>query len=209
VNIALVDHLVYAGPDLEAAIEDLNLRLGVRAAPGGRHPGEGTRNSLIALGRDIYLEVLGPDPGQGSPGKPRWFGIDVLRAPRLAGWAAKAGDLEDVARRAVEAGIPLGPVIAGSRNLSDRVSLQWRFTDPHAVVGDGIVPFFIDWTDSPHPSRAAARGASLIALRAEHPEPERVREMLAGLAVDLQVEAGAQPALIASLRTPRGLVDLS
>ena len=209
-NLALVDHLVYAVPDLEAAVEDLTERLGVRAAPGGRHPGEGTRNSLIALGRDVYLEILARDPDQASPGKPRWFGIDTLTAPRIAGWAAKATDLEGVAGRAAAAGIPqLGPVIAGSRHLSDRVSLRWRFTDPHIVIGDGIVPFFIDWSDSPHPSRAAARGVSLIALRAEHPDPETVRKILAGLALDLSVEIGAKPALIATLRTPRGLVELS
>lgn len=207
--IEVVDHLVYAVPDLGTAVEELESRLGVRAAPGGRHPGEGTRNALLALGRDSYLEIMAPDPAQGSPGRPRWFGIDRLVTPRLAGWAAKARDLEDTARRAVQSEIPLGPVIDGRRDRSERVALSWRFTDPHVVVGDGIVPFFIDWGDSPHPGRGAPRGISLIGLRAVHPEPQRVERMLAGLGLDLSVEAGEKPALVATLRTPRGRVDLT
>ena len=208
-GIDALDHLVYATPDLDAAVEDLHGRLGVRAAPGGRHSGEGTRNSLIALGRDVYLEVLGPDPDQPSPGKTRWFGIDTLTSPRLVAWAVRTEDLDGVALRAAEAGIPLGPAISGSRQRSDRVAVSWQFTDPHVVVGDGLVPFFIDWKDSPHPARAAARAVSLVGLKAEHPAPEKIQKMLAGLALDLAVEAGAKPALIATLRTPRGLVDLT
>ncbi|MEP6995116.1 MAG: VOC family protein [Acidobacteriota bacterium] len=206
--LTAVDHLVYAAPDLEAAVVELQGLLGVRAAAGGRHPGEGTRNALISLGGDAYLEILGPDPDQPSPGKQRWFGIDILKAARLVGWAAKTEDLEGVARQALETGIPLGPVTAGRRQRSDRVALSWQFSDPHVVLGDGLVPFFIDWKDSPHPARAAPRGVSLVELRAEHPEPGPVQAMLAGLGLDLPVKTGPKPALIASLRTPRGLVEL-
>ncbi len=45
-----LDHLVYATPDLDATVAELERRLGVRAAVGGRHPGLGTRNRLVGLG---------------------------------------------------------------------------------------------------------------------------------------------------------------
>src|ERR1044071_8815228 len=92
-----VDHLVYAVPDLDAAVADLEQRLGVRATPGGQHQGRGTRNALIALGPESYLEILAPDPAQPVPAGGRWFGVDPKTPARLAGWAAKGGDLPRVA----------------------------------------------------------------------------------------------------------------
>ena len=55
---------------------------------GGSHPGRGTRNTLLALGARCYLEILGPDPAQPPPERPRTRGIDQLLAARLVGWAS-------------------------------------------------------------------------------------------------------------------------
>jgi hypothetical protein len=104
--------------------------------------------------------------------------------------------------------VRLGPVVSGSRKRTDGVLLTWSFTDPHAVVADGLVPFLIDWGTSPHPAASAPAGVSLLALRGEHPNPAGVRSLLRPLGLELPVTKGAQSALIASLETPRGLVEL-
>jgi hypothetical protein len=203
-----VDHLVYAVPDLAAGVADLERRLGVRAASGGQHPGRGTRNALIALGPDSYLEILAPDPAQPAPADGRWFGVDPQVPARLAGWAAKGADLPRLAASAAQRGAPLGPVVAGSRQRPDGVTLKWTLTDPGQASGVTVLPFFIDWADGPHPAATAPRGPVLESLRAEHPRPDLAREPLAALGIDLPVDRGPRPALVAVLRTVSGVVEL-
>jgi len=206
--LATVDHLVYATPDLQAGVERIEKLLGVRAAPGGQHPGRGTRNALLSLGPGIYLEIIGPDPEQPAPAQARPFGIDDLKEPRLVTWVAKGRDLERVAAEARRHGMKLGEVIPGSRRRADGVLLSWRYTDPRTVVADGIVPFFIDWGKTPHPSITATQGASLIGLRAEHPDADRVQRALTQLGLDLRVQKGQRAALVATVTGPRGQVEL-
>ena len=203
-----VDHLVYATPDLNRGVEEIEKLLGVRATPGGQHPGRGTRNALITLGPATYLEIIAPDPEQPPPKKPRPFGIDGLKESRLVAWAAKGDDLDRLRDDAGRKGTRLGEVISGSRRRTDGVLLSWRYTDPQTVLADGLVPFFIDWGQSPHPANTAAQGASLIALRAEHPDAQRVQRLLRELGIDLPVRAGAKPALVATIESPRGRVEL-
>jgi hypothetical protein len=197
-----VDHLVYGAPDLDEAVSALEGLLGVRASVGGRHPEEGTRNALIALGPASYLEVLAPDPEGPVPAGARWFGIDGLRAPKLVGWAAKGERLETLA------GLGLGPVRRASRVRPDGVTLSWSLTDPRVVLEQGLVPFFIDWGKSPHPAETAAPRCQLLELRAEHPEPAGLLRTLRALDLGLRVSPGPRAALVALLQTPTGTVEL-
>jgi hypothetical protein len=203
-----VDHVVYATPDLQVGIERVEKLLGVRATPGGQHPGRGTRNALLALGSGVYLEIIGPDPEQPTPATPRPFGIDDLEEPRLVTWAAKGKNLEQLSSEARRSGVTLGDVIPGSRRRSDGVLLSWRYTDPRTVVSDGIVPFFIDWGTTPHPAATAAQGASLVGLRAEHPNAQQVQKALGHLALGLRVQTGPKATLIATLSGRHGRVEL-
>ena len=206
--ISRVDHLVYGTPDLNRGIEEIEKLLGVRATAGGQHPGRGTRNALLALGPTTYLEIIAPDPEQPPPKEPRPFGLDRLKQSKLIAWFISDGDLESLRRDAVSKGVPLGEVRSGSRRRPDGVQLQWKFTDPSTLVADGIVPLFIDWGDSPHPARTATQGATLVNLRAEHPDVKSVRKMLQHLGVDLPLKQGERPELIAIIEGPRGRVEL-
>ena len=49
-----IDHLVFAAPDLDRAVDDLAARFGVRASAGGKHTGRGTHNALLSLGPATY-----------------------------------------------------------------------------------------------------------------------------------------------------------
>jgi hypothetical protein len=206
--LASVDHLVYATPDLDLGVNTIEGLLGVRATAGGQHPGLGTRNALIALGPATYLEIIGPDPDQPRLAQPRRFGIDDLKAPQLVGWVAKGTQLEQLVVNARNAGVGLGAVIAGSRKRPDGVVLSWRYTDPGVVLENRLIPYFIDWGTSPHPASTAPRGATLVGFRAEHPDAGRVEAMVRHVGLNLRVQPGSRPALIATIDSPKGRVEL-
>ncbi len=203
-----VDHLVYTTPDLKTGVDAIERLLGVRATPGGQHPGYGTRNALVSLGPKTYLEIIGPDPEQSKPDGPRRFGIDDLKAPRLFTWVAHGADLDQVAASSARNGVNLGSVISGKRQRPDGVLLTWRYTDPNIVVGDRLVPYFIDWGKSPHPALTATPGARLVGLRAEHPDAARLQAMLQQLGLHLEVKPGPTPSLIATIAGTKGQVEL-
>jgi Glyoxalase-like domain len=203
-----VDHLVYACAELEQGVAEIEQVLGVRASLGGRHPMWGTHNALVGLGARSYLEIIAPDPDYTPTSGQRPFGLDAVSSSRLVAWAASGRELQTWWNQAVLGGVHLGAIQSGSRRRADGVLLEWTLTDLRCVVGDGVVPFLIDWGTSPHPSLTAPKGALLAGLRAQHPDNERVRNMLSVLALDLNVDAGLRPALIAEIRCPNGVIVL-
>ena len=201
-----VDHLVYGVADLGAGVAELAGRLGVRAAPGGKHVGRGTHNALLGLGGGAYLEIIAVDPEQPAARAPL-FALGALRLPRLVGWACAAPDIEERVRAARRRGYEPGPVEAMSRATGDGSVLRWRLTPP-SPASRLVVPFLIDWGDTPHPSRTAPAGVRLVELSAEEPAPRPSRAALEALGVDVRIEPGAEPALIATLDAPSGRVVL-
>jgi Zn-dependent protease with chaperone function len=162
--------------DLDEAARWLEARLGVAADAGGVHDGFGTRNRLLSLGDDLYLEVLAPDPAQARPARPRLFGLDepstrerLARGPALLHWVVRAPT--PVALDALAAG-PLaeavGPVVPMRRG-----ELAWRIAlrDDGARPPGGL-PTPIDWGVAAHPcTRLPDRGWRLERLAIEVDAP--------------------------------------
>jgi hypothetical protein len=204
-----IDHVVYGVADLDAAASELSERLGVRPAPGGRHVGRGTHNALLGLGDGAYLEVIAADPEQAPAPGPLAFALDRLALPRLVGWACRTADLERTVAAVRASGHDvLGDVRPMSRRRPDGFLLEWRLTHHEPDPARLVFPFLIDWGGSPHPSESAPAGVRLVELRAEHPDPAAAREILATMGASLPVDEGPEPALVATLDTPRGRVVL-
>jgi catechol 2,3-dioxygenase-like lactoylglutathione lyase family enzyme len=199
---AQIDHLVYACPNLEAAIEEMAAVTGVRAAAGGQHPGAGTRNALLSLGQRRYLELIGPDPAQPDPAGLRSFGLDALRRPALRAWAARPDDLEAAMRAARAMAVDLGELIPGRRHTPDGTLLQWRMTSAPDAEGPAIIPFLIDWGVSPHPSGRAPGGVTLAQFVILTPDPDRVTRLFEALGLTVTVEQAEKEGLRAVLRGP-------
>jgi hypothetical protein len=203
-----LDHLVYASPDLQTGIDQIETLLGIRAVFSGRHLAFGTHNALLALGPKCYLEIVSPDPTQTEFQGPLLFSLDTITVPRLVTWVARTDQVENLAARPLDRGLGLGEVGSGSRQTPEGATLTWKATNPYTVIADGVVPFLIDWEQSPHPAGSAPSGAQLIDLRAEHPEAAHVQTILDQLDLELTVSEGVQPALVATIDCPLGRVEL-
>lgn len=213
-NPGHVDHLIYAVPDLAEGIDRLAGLLGVTPTRGGSHTGFGTANALVSLGARSYLEIMGPDPDQPLPAHGRLFGIDTAMSPKLMTWAIEADELEKRVEAARGAGYDPGEIIEMGRETVEGEWLEWRLAIRRSVLeggpppAGGLVPFMIDWGETPHPAPRVVQGCSVLALRGSYPDPGEVQLALSALGVELEVLEGDVVGLTAELETPAGRVVL-
>jgi glyoxalase-like protein len=206
-----VDHLLLGVSDLDRGIAWVERRTGIRAAIGGIHPGVGTRNALLALGARHYLEIIAPDPAQPAYN----FNIDVreLAEPRLINWAAATGDIEAVATAARNAGYRLFGPRDGSRQTPSGKTLRWKSLGVVNALGAGgiePVPFFIEWAaGSPHPSSDSPAGCELQSVEFQHPDSASLAAAFKALGIEGRISQSAAVRMVASLKTPKGAVELS
>jgi len=206
-----VDHLILGAADLDQAIAWLEKTTGVKAAIGGVHPGRGTRNALISLGGRQYLEILAPDPNQQVSALP--YNLQSLTTPRLIAWAAVTKDINSVAEKSRSAGLNVSGSRDGSRARPDGRMLKWKSLDVGPGAGQepaALIPFFIEWAaDSLHPSQDSPKGCELQSFEMEHPDPASVIDTLKKLGIEAKVKQAKEARLRATLKTPKGKVELS
>ena len=205
-----IDHLLWGVDDLAEGSRELAKTLGVEPSPGGRHPGFGTHNALLALGEACYLEILARDPTQT---KLRGFAyhLENLGAPRILTWAARTDDLDAVVAQAQEAGLAPGEIFALSRTRPDGRKMGCRLVEIGGHDAGALVPFFIQFDDGvPHPALHAASGCRLSKLVLRSTVPDELRRILHLLdLVDVvEIESADQEELVAELDTPNGRVLL-
>jgi len=205
----MLDHLVYATPNLIAAVRDVEQRLGVLPSTGGQHVAWGTRNYLLMLGGGSYLELIGPDEDQPNFQGVRPFGLSVLERACLVSWAWRVDGIQARIEDSRAKGYDPGPVHSMGRRRPDGVLVRWELTDVPGDTVPALVPFLIDWGDSPHPSLTAARGATLVEFHGESPNAQPVRAALDALGVTLTLQQGNQTRLMATIQGPAGRVTLS
>ncbi|MBZ5678818.1 MAG: VOC family protein [Acidobacteriia bacterium] len=208
----MLDHILLGCNDLDQGIAFVEEHTGIRAAFGGVHPGRGTRNALLSLGDQHYLEIIAPDPKQDSaqPFAAQTLAtIKGLSNPRLIGWAAHPGDIEALAKKLHDAGIATQGPWPGSRARPDGRVLSWK----SLVLADdrhGLLPFFIEWSaDSVHPSVDAPAGCRLERFAVADPDPAGLERTFQRLGIDVPVERGERPQLRARINGPKGKFEVS
>jgi catechol 2,3-dioxygenase-like lactoylglutathione lyase family enzyme len=202
---AMLDHILLGCNDLDRGIDFVEKHTGVRAAFGGVHPGRGTRNALLSLGEKHYLEIIALDPQQ--PGAPDHYGLLKLTEPRLVGWAAHPGDLNQFATRLRDANIAFDGPNPGSRKRPDGRLLQWKTLDLKDDR-DGLLPFFIEWSaDTVHPSADAPAGCKIAHFAMSAPNVVELIQVCTKLGLTANIaQGGNQPHLFATIAGPAGRV---
>jgi glyoxalase-like protein len=201
-----LDHVILGCNDLDAGVEYVYQKLGVRAAAGGVHPGAGTKNALLSLGNLRYLEIIAPDPLQAASTDPR--DVVDLKSPALVGWAIHRHDVDDFAAALHAAGVPTVGPKPGSRKRPDGTTLTWKSL---TLQDDskGILPFFIEWgAGSLHPSADAPQGCRLTQLEIGSPEPSSVQSLAEKLHLDVRVARAETLQLKATITGPKGSLSL-
>lgn len=196
----MIDHIIYADPDLDRAIRKFATEYEIEPAIGGRHPGFGTRNALIGLTEGAYLELLGIDPEQDVSPSRRFLQLKRGSPPGFIAWCARADrplrETVDIARAA---SYDLGGITTMSRKRPDGSMMFWNLT-PYADR-DGVLPFYIDWGGTPNPATSLMPLLSLVSLALVHPDPTRIRTILNALGEhEIEVEWGPSPELKVTLR---------
>ena len=199
-----VDHIIYAVDDLEAAAERFRHEFGLASVVGGRHPGWGTANRIVPLGREYVELVAVVDREQAAASE---FGRAVIAAvtsgQRLAGWAVATDDLEGIASR-----LKL-EVTSGSRNRPDGSTLRWQLAGVAPALSTGALPFFIQWAVPPelHPGAAVVehdvrpRGIAWIEVAAEN---EALHAWLGNYDLPLRITEAPPTLNAVAISTPAG-----
>ena len=209
-----VDHVSYAAEvdGLKATAKRLGEKIGVKPIDGGIHPRFGTRNIIIPLAHDIYIEVVEVLDHPASDKAP--FGQAVrLRSEAGGGWLGWVVSVKDL----TEAERRLGrESVIGSRRRQDGTELKWRQLGVKGLIADPQLPFYIKWDDhTEHPSFGAKTKVTISGLEIAG-DPDRVCEWL-GLPADQTssvidftfVAPHGTPGLLAvTFSTPKGPVTV-
>jgi hypothetical protein len=226
-----IDHLVVMAASLDQGVQWCEDTLGITPGPGGEHEKYGTHNRLFKIATPefplAYFEIIAINPAAVIPKRsqvPRWFDMDnaalqkaVAQGPRLIHFVSSTEDVK-AARHALRTqGIERGQVVHASRK-SSKGTLNWQITvrEDGERLFNGCLPTLIQWgkpeaTDPLrlHPRNSLPRsGVTLQGLTVHHPSGAKLQAAFDAIGLaNITIETG-RANLLASLQTPKGLVQL-
>jgi catechol 2,3-dioxygenase-like lactoylglutathione lyase family enzyme len=132
-----IDHLVIAVRDFEKASDDYR-SLGFTVVAGGRHPGVGTHNTLIAFTDTSYIELIGFYEKRDDH---RWW-APLQQGGGLVDFCFQTDDLESDVHVLRRAGVDIGDPEPRDRKRPDGVEVRWKFALARGAHR-GVAPFII------------------------------------------------------------------
>lgn len=203
-----IDHLVYAVQDLDVASDELEEALGVRPVFGGYHKTIGTKNALINLGEECYLEILAIDKSNLSVAS-RWMGVDDITQSTMTRWALKSENLNQDQAILQSYNPAMGQTFEGSRLTPSGTQLKWNMILPLAQPIIELAPFMVNWaSSSAHPTESLTDVCPLASITFSHPEPHHAQQMFDQLSIGSSIQK-SELKIEAHIQGKNGLVILS
>jgi hypothetical protein len=226
-----IDHLVVMAPSLDVGVQWCEATLGITPSAGGEHEKYGTHNRLFKIATPqfplAYFEIIAINPEAVIPKRlqvTRWFDMDdlalqktIAQEPRLVHFVTSTDDIK-AARHALRTqGIERGQIVHANRK-SSKGMLHWQITvrEDGERLFNGCLPTLIQWGKPEaaeplrlHPRNSLPRsGVTLQSLTLYHPSSAKLQTALDAVGLT-GVEVVNGPAnLVATLQTPKGLVQL-
>ncbi|MDQ7991544.1 MAG: VOC family protein [Propionicimonas sp.] len=209
-----VDHVTFAvGPaGLLAESQRLGDLLGERPRDGGFHPRFGTRNHILPLADDRYIEIVEVLEHPAAEKAP--FGQAVRARSEMGGgwmgWVISVPDISPFEQRLEREAVP------GMRHFPDGRRLEWQQIGVKGLLADPQLPFFIHWLSDHEVQPKALKGdIQLVELeiggdrtRVEDWLGTEVGDVFDGVRLNFTSPNG-QPGLIAAtFDTPNGPVRI-
>lgn len=157
-----LDHVSYvtSHEQLSDTVQRIGSRLGGTFIDGGIHPRFGTRNFIMPLKNDQYLEVVCPLDHPSADSSP--FGKMVSsRASEGGGWLTWVISTEDISQieRRLER-----KAVDGHRKRPDGTDLKWKQIGVLDTLSDAQLPFFIQWDTDNHPSKDFTPASRIVGI---------------------------------------------
>ncbi len=211
-----LDHVSYAAPveHLADTVQRIGSAIGATFTDGGLHPRFGTRNFILPLAGETYIEVVAALDHPAAYSAP--FGRAVrARAEQGGGWMGWVVAVSDLA--AVEARLGRRAV-EGHRVRPDGYDLRWKQIGVLDTMADAQLPFFVHWEgDREHHPSAGGHDVRIAKLEIAG-SPQRISAWLGEPAQHpldhvavtwLNERDPSGPGLVAvTLQTPRGAVRI-
>jgi hypothetical protein len=129
-----IDHVIYAVPDLQQAVADIEKRFGVQAGEGGKHPGQGTHNRLLALDPSDVPGGHSPRSRAARTVRSAPLRVDAVTRAAVVGWALATDDIAAAPTTARAKGFDPGDVVDGHGVTPTGRLLHWRLTPKLAWI---------------------------------------------------------------------------
>lgn len=210
-----LDHIVYGVPDLEKAINAFQEQAGIAPTIAGKHPGLGTHNAVLSLGNLQYLEFIAIDPEAHITNRvlPSWCAALLeISKPKIMTWVIRTDNMAEIVSKLNALGnLQIEPPQTFTRTKSDGtiVSMELAFKKEAPPPYDGLVPFFINWGKTKHPSETVESKCEIKEWYGCHPKAKEIESLLSQVGIQFVVKERPTVEFHLKLQTPKGEVVIN